>query len=46
MEGAYLAVLMAVFLGIAAASLYVAFQLLARPGVNRRRRAPGRGAKR
>jgi hypothetical protein len=46
MEGAYLAVLVAVVLGIAAVSLYVAYLLVARTGVNKRRGAPARGVKR
>jgi hypothetical protein len=46
MEGVYLAVLVAVVLGIAAASLFVAYQLVARTGVKTRRGTPTRGAKR
>jgi hypothetical protein len=52
MEAAYLAVLVAAVLGIAAISLYVAYKLVAGPGVNKRRPGPRsqamstRGAKR
>jgi hypothetical protein len=40
MEAVYLAVLVAAFLGIAGISLYVAYKLVAGPGVNKRRPGP------
>ena len=46
MEAAYLVVLVAAFLSIAAASLYVAYKLVAGPGVTKRRGPVARGAKR